>query len=215
MRLEEAESLDVYQRTPGWVLPKIDFEFTPLARRASASCLVHRRGEPARPSVDGRLHGGAHRASAPTAARQASDPRPAALRHVVARTPAASRDGRRPGVPKVLVPRIGILAKCPVISSAFFKALNNPNTALITTRIERITRNGVRTADGVEREVDLIVAATGYELWTDPLKFCASGFDLAEDYRAHGMRSYAAQHIRACRTVGRSSGRLASLVSHG
>jgi hypothetical protein len=49
----------------------------------------------------------------------------------------------------------------------------------------------------VEREADLIVAATGYELWTDPETYRpgtilgANGFDLAEYYRAHGMRSYA------------------------
>ena len=43
---------------------------------------------------------------------------------------------------RALVPRYGILAKRPVISSAFFTALNNPNTALITTPIERITRTG-------------------------------------------------------------------------
>jgi cation diffusion facilitator CzcD-associated flavoprotein CzcO len=30
---EQAESLHVYQRTPGWVLPKIDFEFSPLAHK--------------------------------------------------------------------------------------------------------------------------------------------------------------------------------------
>ena len=102
-----------------------------------------------------------------------------------------------PAYRKALVPRIGILAKRPVISSAFFTALNNPNTALITTPIERITRTGVRTTDGVEREADLIVAATGYELWTDPETYRpgtilgANGFDLAEYYRAHGMRSYA------------------------
>ena len=30
---EQVESLHVYQRTPGWVLPKIDFEFSPLAHK--------------------------------------------------------------------------------------------------------------------------------------------------------------------------------------
>ena len=41
------------------------------------------------------------------------------------------------------------------------------------------------------------MAATGYELWTDPETYRpgtilgANGFDLAEYYRAHGMRSYA------------------------
>jgi hypothetical protein len=102
-----------------------------------------------------------------------------------------------PAYRKALVPRMGILAKRPVISSAFFTALNNPNTTLVTAPIERITRTGARTTDGVEREADLIVAATGYELWTDPETYRpgtilgANGFDLAEYYRAHGMRSYA------------------------
>ena len=32
----EAQSLDVYQRTPAWVLPKVDFEIPPLARRCCA-----------------------------------------------------------------------------------------------------------------------------------------------------------------------------------
>jgi hypothetical protein len=55
----------------------------------------------------------------------------------------------------------------------------------------------VRTTDGVERAADLIVAATGYELWTDPETYQPgtilgpNGFDLAEYYRAHGLRSYA------------------------
>jgi hypothetical protein len=44
---------------------------------------------------------------------------------------------------------------------------------------------------------DLIVLATGYELWTDPETYCPGtilgddGFDLAEYYGAHGLRSYA------------------------
>jgi cation diffusion facilitator CzcD-associated flavoprotein CzcO len=76
-------------------------------------------------------------------------------------------------------------------------ALNNPTTNLITTPIERITRDGIRTVDGVERPVDLIVTATGYELWTDPETYRprtvlgVNGFDLAEYYRTHGLQSYA------------------------
>ncbi|CQD25213.1 monooxygenase [Mycolicibacterium conceptionense] len=96
-----------------------------------------------------------------------------------------------------MVPRYGILAKRPVISSAFLPALNNPGTHLITTPIERITATGVRTTDGVEHPCDLLVLATGYELWIDPETYRpdtvlgARGFDLARYYRAHGLHSYA------------------------
>jgi cation diffusion facilitator CzcD-associated flavoprotein CzcO len=196
---KQAESLDVYQRTPGWVLPKIDFEFSPLARK-----LLRLPGFIAAINMLGRVLMDAFMV--------------VPIVHLLPRLPdrvlarflplydkwsrllyrmllRATVDD--PAYRKALVPGIGILAKRPVISSAFFKALNNPNTALITTAIERITRNGVLTTDGVEHEADLIVAATGYELWTDPETYRpgtilgAGGFDLAEYYRAHGMRSYA------------------------
>ncbi|MDT5067116.1 MAG: hypothetical protein QOK02_3271 [Mycobacterium sp.] len=195
----QAKSLDVYQRTPGWVLPKIDFEFSPSARR-----LLRLPGFIPAVNVLGRLSMDAFLV--------------APVVHLLPRLPAkvlvrvlplydkwcrllyrvllrATVDD--PAYRRALVPRIGILAKRPVISSAFFKALNRPNTALITTAIERVTSTGVRTTDGVEREADLIVAATGYELWTDPDSYRpgtvlgANGFDLAQYYRAHGMRSYA------------------------
>lgn len=101
-----------------------------------------------------------------------------------------------PATRRALVPRYGILAKRPVISSAFLSALNRPTTNLITTPIQRITPAGVQTTDGAERAVDLIVAATGYELWTDPEAYRAgtvlgrNGFDLAEDYHRNGLRAY-------------------------
>jgi cation diffusion facilitator CzcD-associated flavoprotein CzcO len=195
----QAKTLDVYQRTPGWVLPKIDFEFSPLARR-----LLRLPGSIAAINVLGRLSMDAFmvvpivhllpRLPAKVLARVLPlyDKWSRLLYRVLLR---ATVDD--PAYRRALVPRIGILAKRPVISSAFFKALNSSNTALITTPIERITSTGVRTTDGVEHEADLIVAATGYELWTDPETYRrgtvlgANGFDLAEYYRAHGMRSYA------------------------
>lgn len=195
----QAKTLDVYQRTPGWVLPKIDFAFSPLGHK-----VLRLPGFIAAVNILGRVLMDAFMV--------------APIVHLLPRLPDKvlarvlplydnwSRLLYRmllrgtvvdPAYRKALVPRIGILAKRPVISSAFFKALNNPNTALVTTPIERITRNGVRTVDGVEREADLIVTATGYELWTDPQTYRpgtivgAGGFDLAEYYHAHGLRSYA------------------------
>ncbi|MCT7659652.1 flavin-containing monooxygenase [Mycobacterium deserti] len=196
---EQAGRLDVYQRTPAWVLPKVDFDIPPLMRKALRLPGVY----PA-VNVAGRLAMDLFMI-APIVhlfsrlpdrllvrAMPLYDAYCRALYRLLLRVTVAD-----PATRRALVPRYGILAKRPVISSSFLPALNNPNTSLITTPIERITPTGIRTTDGVERAVDLIVAATGYELWTDPETYRpatvvgAHGFDLAEYYRAHGLQSYA------------------------
>ncbi len=195
----QAENLEVFQRTPAWVLPKIDFDMPPWLRG-----MLRLPGVVAGINILGRLAMDAFLV--------------APIVHLLSRLP--SRELTRimplydawcrslyrillrvvvddPATRKALVPRYGILAKRPVISSGFLAALNNPTTHLITTPIERITRTGIRTADGIEHPADLIVLATGYELWTDPETYRPrmilgpNGFDLAEYYRAQGLRSYA------------------------
>lgn len=195
----DAANLDVYQRTPAWVLPKVDFDIPPAMRR-----VLRVPGAFGAVNVAGRLAMDAFMV--------------APIVHLFSRLPdrvlarlmpfydmycrALYRLLLRmvvkdPSTRQALVPRYGIMAKRPVISSSFLPALNNPTTHLITTPIERITRTGVRTVDGVDHPADLLVLATGYELWTDPETYRpgtvlgANGFDLAEYYRAHGLQSYA------------------------
>ena len=194
-----AANLDVYQRTPAWVLPKVDFDFTPWMHS-----LLRLPGVVPAANAVGRLAMDIFMV--------------APIVHVFSRMPEKwlrrlmpLYDGwsrllyrlllrvvvEDPATRRKLVPRYGILAKRPVISSAFLPALNNPNTNLITTPIERVTATGIRTADGVDHPADLLVLATGYELWIDPETYRpetimgARGFDLAQYYRAHGLQSYA------------------------
>ena len=49
-----------------------------------------------------------------------------------------------------------------LFSSAFLPALQLPNVELVTDRIVGLTPGGLRTSDGVEREVDCIIYATGF-----------------------------------------------------
>jgi cation diffusion facilitator CzcD-associated flavoprotein CzcO len=49
-----------------------------------------------------------------------------------------------------------------LFSSAFLPALQRPNVELITDGIARVTETGIVTADGVERELDCIIYATGF-----------------------------------------------------
>ncbi|MFC7671750.1 flavin-containing monooxygenase [Mycolicibacterium sp. GCM10028919] len=194
-----ARTLEVYQRTPAWVLPKVDFDIPPSMRR-----VLRLPGVVPAINVAGRMLMDAAMI-VPIVHVFARLPEPVlkrvmpwydgycrALYRLLLR--ATVRDGR---TRRALVPKYGIMAKRPVISSAFLPALNRPNTELVTTPIERITRDGIRTSDGRDHPADLLVLATGYELWTDPETYRegtvlgSNGFDLAAYYRAHGLQSYA------------------------
>jgi cation diffusion facilitator CzcD-associated flavoprotein CzcO len=51
------------------------------------------------------------------------------------------------------------------MSNEYLKTFNRGDVSLITDAIERVTDNGVRTADGVEHEIDVLICATGFKLW--------------------------------------------------
>ncbi|MFB8278867.1 flavin-containing monooxygenase [Nocardia colli] len=195
--LDEAERVDVYQRTPSWILPKPDFAFSPRVQRILAL-----------PGVAAAING-AVLATMELPLQLICNVLPLLPRRLLAAAlpqydkiwrglyrvllrRKISDDADR----KALVPGYGILAKRPVLSSSFFAALESDSAALVANPIERITADGIRTADGTDRPYDLIVLATGYELFTDPETYRPgttlgpNGFDLADEYRSNGLRSY-------------------------
>jgi cation diffusion facilitator CzcD-associated flavoprotein CzcO len=54
-------------------------------------------------------------------------------------------------------------AKRPLASNSYLQTFNRPNVELVVDRIARVTPKGVVTEDGVEREVDTLILATGFE----------------------------------------------------
>jgi cation diffusion facilitator CzcD-associated flavoprotein CzcO len=67
-----------------------------------------------------------------------------------------------PVVREKLKPNHPYGCKRPLVSNLFYPAFNSPNLELVTEGIESITKTGVRTNDGQEREVDFVVFATGF-----------------------------------------------------
>jgi len=51
-----------------------------------------------------------------------------------------------------------------VVSGAFYEAIQQPNAELVTEAIECIEPEGIRTADGVLHELDVLVLATGFRV---------------------------------------------------
>lgn len=99
---------------------------------------------------------------------------------------------RDPALRELLVPDYPIGAKRILIHDDFYPALNRPNVEVVATSIERVTPDGVRTADGKTRQLDAIVFATGFE--TNPFlaPMRVEGLDgrRLEDDWADGARAY-------------------------
>ncbi len=72
--------------------------------------------------------------------------------------------GDRPDLLERLVPDYAPMVRRPVVDNNWYKALTRDNVDLVTSGIERLTKNGIETSDGKHHEVDLIVFATGFEV---------------------------------------------------
>lgn len=70
-----------------------------------------------------------------------------------------------PELAEKLIPDYSFFCKRPSFSNTFYAALNRPDVELVTDPIERITPTGIVTKEGKLREVDAIVCATGYNVF--------------------------------------------------
>jgi cation diffusion facilitator CzcD-associated flavoprotein CzcO len=153
----EVKKLTVLQRTPIWCLPKPDARIGPRARR-----------------LLGRVPGAQRvtRALSQTYV-ELNFPIPAHFHGVVPIATAAERIGHRhlrrqvddPVTREKLTPRYGLGCKRPSFSNQYLRTFNRPNVELETTPIESFVPAGVRTADGVEHEVETLILATGFQVF--------------------------------------------------
>ena len=68
-----------------------------------------------------------------------------------------------PALREALTPDYPIGCKRLLISDDYYQAMVRPNVELVTTPIDRIGPSGLTTTDGVARDVDAIVFATGFD----------------------------------------------------
>ena len=80
-----------------------------------------------------------------------------------------------PAMQEALIPEYSFFCKRPSFSDTFYPALERDDVELITSPIERVTRHGIRTADGRERPVNALICATGYEVFN---RRCMPGYEL-------------------------------------
>ncbi|MBN8906849.1 MAG: NAD(P)/FAD-dependent oxidoreductase, partial [Rhodospirillales bacterium] len=154
---EQAAQLDVYQRTPPWILPKHDPAAEPLRLRALRLVPLLRRT----------LRAVTYWQHEARAVGFVLAPR---LMQAVERRARshAKRQLADGDVRSAMTPEYRIGCKRILLSNDFLPALNRPNVTLLTRPIARVTPAGVCTDDGGERPADVLILATGFRA-SDPL----------------------------------------------
>jgi cation diffusion facilitator CzcD-associated flavoprotein CzcO len=156
--VDQVDELTVYQRTAIWVAPKVDFAVPRLLRRAFAAAPPTQRAVRAVASsalellmIAGVLH--YKRLSRVNRGAEAM-----CRRHL-------ERQVSDPGLRRKLTPTYSFGCKRPTFSNDYYPALARPHSHVETTPIERVDESGIVTTDGARRDVDVLVCATGYDLW--------------------------------------------------
>ena len=103
---------------------------------------------------------------------------------------------RDPEVRRKAWPRYTFGCKRVLFSSHFLPALQRPNVELVTSPIERLTRQGVVTADGAVREVDCVVWGTGFRAteFMFPMEITGAGGRTLREEWADGAHA----HLGVC-----------------
>jgi cation diffusion facilitator CzcD-associated flavoprotein CzcO len=167
--------LDLYQRTPPWILPKPDRTIRASEQRTFAR--LPKVQEILRTAIYGRLEARAllfvktPKAMWLTAAL--------AKWHLKNQVHSAALRAK-------LTPSYTIGCKRILISDDYYPALGQANVDLITDAIAEVKENSVITKDGTPREVDAIILGTGFRA-TDPiprgLVFGVGGQDIVDAWR--------------------------------
>lgn len=185
--------LDIYQRTPQWYFPKPDF---PIPRWLQSLLARRRFANTAHAVALAGIELGLRvlvYTPAPLFRFGAKVFDQAALALYLGWVRYKVRDR---AVRRQLRPCFGAGCTRGTLGGDYLPVFNRPNVSLVSVGIGRITKNGIVDADGVERPVDVLVLATGYEMFSDPETYRvgtvlgSNGFDLAEFYHREGLQAY-------------------------
>jgi cation diffusion facilitator CzcD-associated flavoprotein CzcO len=173
--------LDVYQRSPGWTLPKMDFEYSARAQAVFRRVPLLRRLD---------------RASIFAFQEFAA----AALTDKRWLLPILRAVGRRqinsviadPELRRRVTPTDEFGCKRIMLTDEWYPTLTEPNVELVAERIEAVTAGGIRDAAGVERPADAIVLATGFAShdFVAPMEIAGRGGRTLRDEWGEVARAY-------------------------
>ena len=153
-----AEHVTVFQRTPPWVTPRRDREFSDREKR------LYARLPAAQKLVRGAIYAGrefqllAFTGKGKLRALGERD----ALRHM-------AKAVHDPQLREILTPKYRMGCKRILVSNDYFPALAQPNVAVVPHGVSEIRSDRVVASDGSEHLVDAIVFGTGFQVMDMPV----------------------------------------------
>ncbi|HSE09292.1 MAG TPA: NAD(P)/FAD-dependent oxidoreductase [Nocardioidaceae bacterium] len=174
--------LDVYQRTAPWVMPRRDRAYTDVERFAFRHVpglqriyrtAIYWGRETFVPgfTINPKLAAPAKKMALANIEKGISDP----------------------AVREKVTPTFEIGCKRILISNDWYPALERDNVDLVTEGIDKVTGSSIVTRDGVEREIDVLVVATGFHTTDLPIAEKITGRNgetLSTQWEREGMSAY-------------------------
>lgn len=144
----------LFQREPGWIVPKGDHDFDlpeieryrrPLVKRLERWKVINGIDKGMR-ALDPASQG----------SREARDASLAYIESVFA---------ERPDLAEAVTPRYPFRCKRLILTSNFYPSLLRDDVRIVTEAVASVTRDGIVDATGAEHKVDCLVMATGFQPW--------------------------------------------------
>lgn len=175
----DVAKLDVFQRTPHWVLPRPDRVFSKLERALLGSKLVYKA---LRTIIYWALESRVVGFKYSTTMLKLVAERPA-LKHIRTQL-------KDPKLQAAVTPDYTIGCKRVILSSTLYPALARPNVSLHTRddAIAEINERGILTTKGKQIDLDLIVYSTGYDATDGVISYPVigkGGVTVAEKWREY------------------------------
>jgi cation diffusion facilitator CzcD-associated flavoprotein CzcO len=180
-----AESVKVFQRTPGWVIPRVNTATGGWLKRLYKDV----------PGVERLMRSAWYWGHESVALGVVWD---SPFTRLVEAVSLANlrRQVKDPWLRRQLRPDFSAGCKRLLMSSDYYPALQADNCKLVTWPIARLSPQGIRTVEGIEHRFDCIVFATGFDVAKTGTPFPVIGLDgreLAAEWRrgAFAYRSVA------------------------
>jgi len=172
---KKAARVDLYQRTPPWIIAKPDRKMGEGAKNLFKKL----------PFVQNMLRSVIYTVLETRALGFVVNPKLMAIDEKMA-LGLLKRQVKDPELRKKLTPNYKIGCKRVLISNDYYPAVSQANVSLITEGIQEVTANSVIDRNGVEREVDLIIFGTGFQA-ADPVPskmiYGKQGVDLLDAWK--------------------------------
>lgn len=184
---EDAAELTVFQRTPIWVIPKVDFPIPSAVQRLFTRYPLAQRL--LRLVTDAFAELGVSTAVVHYRQTRLLNVAATGLSRLHLFTSVRDKTVRRR-----LIPSYQFGCKRTTFNNDYYKIFNRPHVRLETTGIDHIEPDGIVTADGRKTVLDTLVLATGFDLWEANFPAIEvvgrEGRNLGKWWREHKYQTY-------------------------